>query len=178
MKFIQFNPKNFDMAVSSSRRSGVLNIRVASPGLDVETFYEGIHAAPMIYWEVLYPAVEAEDKRKGVKGVAYSLVPPDPWLVALGAVMWEGIVQGFAWDALKGLVNAALAKLRRHGVAPKSEDDAVTTNERRELGFCWTNYVNGQKQYQMFIGLRKVYHREIRRISNDKTRTPRKRRTK
>ena len=89
--------------------------------------------------------------------------------------MWEGIVQGVAWDGVKTLVKSALDKLKQEGVAPKSEEKEVTKKESRELGFAWTSYLNGKKQYHMFIGLKKVYVRETKK-AQPKSRVSRKRR--
>ncbi len=77
--------------------------------------------------------------------------------------MWERIVQGLAWDTMKVLVRKAIETLKHKGVAPASEDQKVTQKEATELGFAWTNYLNGKKQYHLFLGLKKVYVRETKR---------------
>ncbi len=144
MKYIQFNPKTFEVNVTDAPQRDGVNIHVTNPHFKENPFNARIRVSSLIYEHVLYPAMEAADKRQG-KRIEYSLVPPDPWLVALGLVMWEGIVQGFAWDAVKMSVNAALKTLRGKGVAPLSEEHEVTERESREFGFAWTNYQNGKK---------------------------------
>src|SRR5262249_16105049 len=125
------------------------------------------------YTEVLYPATEAEDRKQGKK-FEYFLAPPDPWLVALGMVMCQGIVQGMTWDMVKVLVNAALIKLRREGVAPPSENHQVTKKESVELGFCWVKYSGGKKLKEMFFYLRKHNESKSRPVPKPKTTRRRK----
>lgn len=115
MKYIHFNRKTSTVTVTSAPQHGAINIRVAKPDFKGNPFHAQIPVASAIYEYVLYLAVEAEDRRQG-REVSYRLVCPDPWLVALGLVMWEGIVQGGAWDTVKLSVKAALHTLRRKGV--------------------------------------------------------------
>jgi len=44
--------------------------------------------------------------------------PPDPWLITLAYVIWEGIVQGFAYDAVKHIALRAMDRLRSFGIGP------------------------------------------------------------
>jgi hypothetical protein len=47
----------------------------------------------IIYFEIFYRARHAEDRRKGIVA-AYKLFEPDPMIIAIAYIMWEGIVQG------------------------------------------------------------------------------------
>ncbi|MEZ4586109.1 MAG: hypothetical protein R2909_06890 [Gemmatimonadales bacterium] len=106
------------------------------------------------------PIVSAMERRSGIKA-HYSMVEPDPWLIAVTAIMWEGILQGFAWDFVKTLVNAALAKLRGQGLAP---DKPHPTRTKRagavEIGFRYSEYAtDSKKQKELFLGYRRAYDR-------------------
>jgi hypothetical protein len=75
---------------------------------------------------VSYPWASDEDDDAGRKAL-YQLGPPDPWMLALGALVWEGILQGAAWDAMKVAASSALTRLRALNVAPQSESVSQTT---------------------------------------------------
>jgi len=121
-----------------------------------------------IYCEVLYRAVHVEDKRKGVEA-AYWLCEPDPWLIAIAYIMWQGIIQGLSWDLVKGLVKNALTTLRSHRFAPSQTFGRTTASEAKEvdsdieLGFSWHKYANdGRKQYHLYVGLKRVYNEKTK----------------
>jgi hypothetical protein len=105
--------------------------------------------------EVLERDVRAREGTSN-KDVAYCLASPDPWLIALAAVMWEGIVQGLSWDLIRLAVRTALDKLRQDGVAPTTADTRVKQSTAG-LEFEWTEYQDGRKQYRLFLGLRRAY---------------------
>lgn len=50
----------------------------------------------LLYSEFMYSVVKA----KSTKRQSFKLAPPDPWMVAVAYLMYEGIVQGAAWDAV------------------------------------------------------------------------------
>lgn len=52
------------------------------------------------------------------KRIAYCVSAPDPWLYALLWLMWEGVVQGVAWDTIKTLVSTAVSTLQQAKLAP------------------------------------------------------------
>ena len=162
MKHIRHNPWSNTVSVGDGDPGGARVLPVVNP-FNVDLGRNPI--APDVYWQVLYPAVEARDKRRGRKGVAYSLVHPDPWLIALAMVMWEGIVQGLSWDTVKLSVRKALSVMQSEGVAPTETRETHTKKKakRTELGFCWTEYKNGKKQYDMFVGLRRVHKEQVKR---------------
>ncbi len=107
--------------------------------------------AAVLFYEVIYPSVY----RRAPKEVKYSLFPPDAWLLALAAVMWEGIVQGLAWDAVKATGQRLIASLRENGLAPSAVGGVPL---REETGFRYTSYAaSGRKKREIFVGLRRVY---------------------
>jgi hypothetical protein len=172
MRFIQFDPQTMTVSVTGAEQPGGANVPVCEVDIINDNPYNSrIPLLSTIYKEVLYAAKEAEDRKQG-RNVEYLLAPPDPWLIALGLVMWEGIVQGVAWDAVKVLVSSALAKLRKEGVAPASDKHQVTRKESVELGFCWVQYSGGDKLKEMFVGLRK--HHESQSKPPAKRKSPKR----
>jgi hypothetical protein len=116
----------------------------------------------VVYFEVLYSIVETADRKRGVRGVKYSLVEPDPWLIALAGIMWEGLVQGLTWDTIKALSLAALGKLREKGIAPNLSSISKAKLRRRgsrtEIGFSWTEYsTSGRPLHQFFLGVKRRF---------------------
>lgn len=164
MKHIRFDPQTITVKVGTGDPRGRGVIPVIEP---FKTDFDRDPLINVIYWEILYPAVEARDRREG-KNVSHSLVPPDPWLVALGLVMWEGIIQGMSWDVVKASVRAAMQTMQADKVAPSTdyiEDVTTSTN----LGFGWTEYMDGKKQYDMFVGLKRVHKKKTQRKSSSES---------
>ena len=114
----------------------------------------------MVYHDFLYPARYEEDKMKfpGLKQKGmydrYKLIEPPPWMIAIAYIMWESIIEGLVWDAVKPMVRSAMAKLSSFGVAP-----GITKAEKATLGnFPWEGYgTDERKQRDMFIGLKRIY---------------------
>ena len=158
MKYILFDPANCLISVAPKPSSRLTSIRASG--------WKGHHVqhplSHRIYFDVLYPAVYAHDRRHGVK-MDYYLFPPDPWLVALGLVMWEGIIQGLSWNTIKVSVRTALNTMTDAGVAPSSVEESTNKKTRTELEFNWTEYRDGRKQYHMFVGLRRSYENKKRK---------------
>jgi hypothetical protein len=158
MRYIHVESKTLIVSVRFKAGRPRLTIPLAPRSKAVDLKPRTDHPlASAVLDDVLHPAMLAQYRRRGGTGiVAYSLVPPDPWLVAIALVMWEGILQGMSWDVVKLSVRAGLKELRRHRAAPPPG-----TSEKKafELGFSWSNYANGQKQKEMFLGLRTRYER-------------------
>jgi hypothetical protein len=119
------------------------------------------HISNKVLHQVLYPAQYARDRARGVTGKKYMLWAPDPWLVAIGMVMRDGIIAGASWDVVKWSVEAALAKLRRAGVAPATSKSKSKELATTSLGFRYTVYTEEGKQHEMFLGLQRHYEREV-----------------
>ena len=95
------------------------------------------------------------------KRIAFSIRPPDPWLIVLALVMWEGIIQGLTWDVVKVSVRTVLRNLQDLRLAPLQDNFAAKINRKKitksQLKFSWTSYTKGKKQYELFLGLKREY---------------------
>lgn len=104
---------------------------------------------------VIYPDVYARNRTNRIR-VKYSLAPVDPWLTALGQLMWEGIVQGLTWEVVRRAVIDGRDRMRALGVAPPRRPKAVGKRESStEFGFSWTDYSDGRTLRHVFVGLRR-----------------------
>ena len=156
-KYIKFNSQTLSVKIVS--RKGPVETTIKATPWNGDPVSHPL--SDIVYHDILYPAIEARDKRQGKK-CTYSLVHPDPWLVGIAMVMREGIVQGIAWDTIKILVKKAYEVMATQGLAPRDVRTSRTKKSKTELGFVWTQYKDGRKQYQMFLGLRRVYSKNIK----------------
>jgi hypothetical protein len=85
----------------------------------------------VVYSQFMYPTVHKRDRVENLKpkyggGVktSYYLSPPPLWLAAIAGVMWEGVLQGAAWDTVKFAVRRALDKLSNEGLVPPPESSS------------------------------------------------------
>lgn len=169
MRYIQFETKTMSVAVTEAELPGGLNMPVCEGDIVRDNPYcSRIPMLSTVYNHVIYPDREAEDQARGLER-QYLLAPPDPWLVALGALMWEAIIQGWTWDTAKRFVDTALEKLTKEGVAPPSDNHQTTKTESLELGWKWVKYRNGKKLEEMFFGLRKHHESQIKPADKKKT---------
>jgi len=184
MKYIKINPQDLRLEILQVKpKTGfvipnqLLQSRILSP------------IEKVIYQEILYKACYEEDKRKGIKNRSYKLVYPDPWLVAVGYIIWEGILQGLTWDSIKLIVKSAMEKLCNKKLAPCSPSSGKTIKvitrirNTAEVGFNFTKYgTDGKKLYHMFMGLRRVQskliEKEINIISNSQVEDALKKKTR
>jgi hypothetical protein len=169
MKYILIDRENLTLDLGEkSRKKSVFQIP-----LEIDRG----HLSPIqeeVYYGVLYPDAHAEHKKKhpdyekkGIR-VAFSLVEPDPWLIALGYIMWQGIVQGLSWDIVKISIQKALDKLSSFGSAPTNFKIQNKTSKVRQVGFSWTKYgTDEKKQYEMFLGLKSSYENKSERKRNE-----------
>jgi len=153
-KFINIDPNTLNATVDAIAAQG-LAVRTKLPGGigDLSPFYG------QVYYGFMYPAVYerecAQSKKKASSGrsTAYALAPPEPWLVALAGVMWEGIIQGLAWDVVKVAVRNAATVLRDAGLFPKPQHGGEKTTTLR-IG--WSSYADSEeKQFEMFLSLKR-----------------------
>jgi hypothetical protein len=91
-------------------------------------------------------------------GRRFLLVPPEPWIVALAAIMWEGILQGLAWDTIKTGVRETLEYLQSKGDAPTGLAGGPTRHFRSlDVRFRWRRYGHdGRLRYSMYVRLNSV----------------------
>jgi hypothetical protein len=156
MQFIQVDRKALDVVVVNTP----LPYKFSVPTKLKKLRWHLSPIEEIIYHDVLYRAIHAEDRREMKRrgetevGVAYQLIEPEPWMVAIGCLMWEGIAQGLAWDAVKVAVTTALGRLREHKLAPLKIDKEAET----QIGFVWEEYASdGRKLHHMFLGIKRKY---------------------
>ena len=162
MSYILTNKEDLSIRVADniSQKDFVIPTKLASVFRDLTPLEEAV------YYGVLYPAKHAEDKlkypddeRKGIcRG--YKLIEPEPWLIAITYIMWQGITQGIVWDSVKLIVKQALNKLASFSLAPNPSSKKVKISSKSQFGFSWVEYgTDGNKQYEMFLGLKKRYEK-------------------
>jgi hypothetical protein len=139
----------------------------------------------LVYFNVLYPSVQARDQEKG-RRVKYKLIEPDPWLIALAAIMWQGLIQGLTWDVIKASCLAAFSKLRKKNLAPPKPTQRVDTRKKRlaadsrtQIGFSWTHYGHaGRPLREFFLGVKREFRKrsreERRQITSGRKKTLRR----
>ena len=155
MKYILINRKNLSVDVSKKPSKKTFAI----PSKLKSTFRDLSPLQSLIYYKILYPAKSAEDKKKGIK-VTYLLYHPDPWMIAIAYIMWEGIIQGFTWDSTKLLIDSALEKLVSFKLAPNLSSSKRKKSKKSQLGFHWARYgTDGNLQHEMFIGLKSLHEK-------------------
>jgi hypothetical protein len=140
-KYLNVKSEALDIALAN-RPQGIMSI----PTEDMSSpFWE------LVYLRFMYETVYAENRKKGITNVRYSLLHPPLWLITIGGLMWQGILQGATWDVVKTAIAKALDKLRGAGLAPVADAAQSTLNAR------WTKYASsGKKQYEMFLSLKKT----------------------
>lgn len=124
-----------------------------------------------LQWEILFGVLSPEahaqwqkkhpDEVKKGHRIAFKLIEPDPWLIAMGYIMWQGIIQGLSWDVVKLSVKQALDKLFTAGLAPTKSKIKKSKGREIQAGFSWVKYgVDEKKQHEMFLGLKSCYERK------------------
>jgi hypothetical protein len=161
MKYIFVDPHDLTVQMRDDRRKKGVTIPVSAHRDIVlrHSFYG------LVYFSVIYGMRRKEDRRKGIKNVDYCLPYPDPWLVAVAAIMWEGLLQGLTWDAIKLAVCNGLSVLRRNRLAPTTSgsiEQVVKKHDKRkartEMGFSWRAFSkDGKPLRELFLGVRGEY---------------------
>lgn len=157
--FAAINRNTLELTIAKTAPHGRTVIPLKHGTLTPGTYADEV--SRRVLYEVLYPARYRRQQRGRVKkkaAVKFALAPPDPWLVTLGAVMWQGIVGGASWDTVKLAVLAALSMLREARAAPPGGSISKEVNLR--LGFHWTEYAEGRKLRDLFVGLERSYRKQ------------------
>lgn len=126
MRYIQINPRSLSTKVVGFKvgRAIYIPVRVRRHG---SAMRDMLHYTA--YFDVLYRVAGPSDQKDRARSSA-SLQEPDPWFVALVALMWQGLVEGLTWDVIKVSCLLALDKLRRQRLAPPASAMVAT---RRKL---------------------------------------------
>lgn len=90
LRYITVDRATLAVAVSAKHGDPALTVPLTARSSSGRTIDHPV--AGFILFDVIYPARYAADHRRGITNVRYALPPPDPWLVTLGIIMWEGIV--------------------------------------------------------------------------------------
>jgi hypothetical protein len=172
MRYIRINRKSLEADVVASKSAKAIYVPVRRERIG-SAFTDLLHYT--VLFEVLYPMVEAGDRKRGIR-VKYHLPEADPWLVALAAIMWEGLVQGLTWDLVKLSCLSALDNLREKRLAPPA--GITTKSEARrtktEIGFSWTTFSeDGRPLYEFFLGLKRRFQKASKQERAQLTRAKR-----
>lgn len=160
MKYILVNPKKLNIDFTEEMNQNGFTIP-----LHIELFRKELSPIEsIIYNDVLRHAINARDRLDSKKlclrevSIFEYFVNPQPWLIATGYLMWQGIQQGLAWDAVKVIVLNALEKMRMRNVAPPIAKVKERKKGETKIGFVWEKYgTDGRKMYHMFLGIKRKY---------------------
>ena len=165
MNYIRLDPNNLELSLIDKEPEKGFVIPTNKSRHDVlERDFYGL-----VYFDVLYPYNADEDKRKGKpKDVAYRLIHPDPWLVALAAIMWQGLIQGLTWDIIKLSVIKGINFLRSNSLVaeepyPKKsrEKSQRLKSSGLEIGLSWTQFSeDGKPLKKLFLGVRREFEKK------------------
>ena len=146
--YVNVDPKTLDITISEKR------IAPMAIPLEMKSIADMPPMWEMVYYKYVYGEYHRKQQAMSPgKRPAASLAPPPPWVVALAGVVWEGILQGAAWDVVKAALSSAVAKLRATGVAPQGPSDRAT---KTEIKAGWRELSEpGRKQYEMFLSLKR-----------------------
>ncbi len=167
MKYIVVDKEKLGLTLTSSRTYANFSI----PSTITRKTIREDEFRRLVYFDVLYPYKYDKDRAKGKTRRKYILHPPDPFLVATAAIIWEGLIQGLTWYSIKVAVLSGLDFLRTNKLAPqmtsekrKGKKTTIKSQSRTELGFSWTEFSeSGRPLYRFFLGLR----REFRKSSKE-----------
>ena len=158
MRYIRIDPQSLATEVLPSKEgSGIfVPVRANRHG---SALIDMLHYTA--YFDVLYP-VAGPRQQKGGAHVSASLPEPDPWFVALVALMWQGLVQGLTWDVIKASCLLALDKLRQTRLAPPAVTSVATRRKRSstQVGFSYTKFADdGRPLYELFLGVKRRFRK-------------------
>jgi hypothetical protein len=113
------------------------------------------------------------ERRTGRPVIVNAVFPPDLWLVAIAFIMWEGIVQGMSWDAVKIVAQNAIEKLQALAIAPK---DVGQLKSESGFRFMWS----GQLEIGSLVKLYSKLEAKFSSMTEEERReaTPRSKRSK
>jgi hypothetical protein len=148
VKYIVVDPTS--LAVSVSYRRSLRRVSIPVFPYAPKYVLPDLHD---ILWQFEIEEVDREDRKRGVK-IAHRISAPDPALLAIAYIMWQGILQGLTWDVVKGLVRAAFERLRGPGKPPLPP---WAKRYRTEFGISWEEHIVKRSSRRLFIGLRREY---------------------
>ncbi len=147
MRYVVINPTSMRVEVRTRMSSTLISIPPPK-----KAWLDGNELFELVHMDVIYATRQRLDAKQGIRAW-YKLPEPDQWLLAMGAVMWEGIVQGLAWDAIKMNVSTLIRKLRRRRLAPGG-----TSSRSSRIRFSYVTYADdGKKQKEMYLEIKRAH---------------------
>ena len=154
MNYIRLDENNLELSLIDKEPEKGFVIPINKSRYDV--LVRGFHG--LVYFDVLYPYNADEDKAKGISGISYKLFEPDPWLVALAAIMWQGLIQGFTWDIIKLSVIKGINFLRSKALLDEEpyqkrgmKKSQKIKSSDLEIGFSWTQFSEDGEPLKKFF---------------------------
>lgn len=164
MKYIYVNPDNLELSiVNEEPTKGFVIPTYTSLNDPLERDFYGL-----VYYSVLYSYVREEDEAKGKKGRKYKLFLPDPWLMALAAIMWQGLIQGLTWDIIKLSIMKGFDFLRSKKLLANELDSPKVWEKSQKIkcsdlaiGFSWTKFSkDGKPLEKLFLGIQREFEKK------------------
>lgn len=166
-RYIRIDRKSLHVSVvEKGPRSGIV-----VPAENEGASFQEIPLRRMLYRDVLYPLAKKWSRQAGVD-VRFSLDEPEPWLVAIACVMWQGLIQGLTWEAVKAIVLEALNTLRESDLIISAESAIRGTvvfgrlrpgekcegSSERRFGVSWKMFSeDGEPLHELFVGIEKKF---------------------
>src|SRR5689334_3057628 len=122
--FVNIDPNTLELSIANKRMAPMaIPLSVGNNLSDMTPMWN------LTYYHFMYGVYgrRQQNLEPGMRRSAAMLSPPPPWLVALAGVMWEGIIQGAAWDVVKVAANSAMTKLREAGIASPASSESATS---------------------------------------------------
>jgi hypothetical protein len=104
-RYLTINPQTKAPKLTSRKAPGRFCIPLNIGPADMSQIHE------VIYYEVMYHRYYKRRPAEGSRKAAM-FVLPNAWTTGIGLVIFQGIVQGLAWDTIKVAVKALIAGFR------------------------------------------------------------------
>lgn len=167
MKYINVDLRNLkiDIAVYPIEPKFQL-FSIKTEGDNPDYLYQ--YLSNKILSEIFYPQLYEYQRQsrsllpKGaaIGKTAYKISPPEPWLVSISALIWQGVIQGLTWDLLKYSVLSALSTLRKSKLVPPRWNYKKVFKSRK-IGFVYEKISDEKLLYSYFLGFKSSYTKEI-----------------
>ena len=138
VQFVNIDPDTLEIAFSDQRHSPMAIPVGCSDSERMPPMWEAVYYRHMYRERSL-----RQQELPPTDRTAASLASPPAWLVAIAGVMWDGVIQGAAWDAVKWAVGRAISKLQASPLAPQASDSKEITSS---VQAGWREYSTSQKK--------------------------------
>jgi hypothetical protein len=152
--FVNIDPQTLEVTFADARGAG---LSIPASPKNRPTELPPIWDA--VYFRVLYAeqykrdrVALAAERKEGIYQ-ADLLAPPPLWFVTIASIMWEGVLQGAAWDFVKIAVSKACSLFSEAGLGPPQGSKEINIYFRTGL----ESYAkNGRKQYGLYLTVKNV----------------------